>query len=51
MIPKKKRKLSLDKFINYALYDKNDGYYIKKIHSEKRVILLQHQISQDYFQK
>ena len=30
MIPKKKRKLSLDKFINYALYDKNDGYYIKK---------------------
>ena len=30
MIPKRRRKLSLDKFINYALYDKNDGYYIKK---------------------
>ena len=30
MIPKKNHKLSLDKFINYALYDKNIGYYMKK---------------------
>ncbi len=30
MTPKKNHKLSLDKFINYALYDKKDGYYMKK---------------------
>ena len=28
MTLKKKHKLSLDKFINYALYDKDIGYYI-----------------------
>ena len=27
---KKNHKFSLDKFINYALYDKNIGYYMKK---------------------
>jgi len=30
MTPKKNYKLSLDRFINYALYDKNIGYYMKK---------------------
>ena len=30
MPPKKNHKLSLDKFINYALYDKKEGYYMKK---------------------
>ena len=31
MTLKKNHRLSLDKFINYALYDKNNGYYMKKI--------------------
>ena len=30
MTPKKNHKLSLDKFINYALYDKKKGYYMKR---------------------
>ena len=30
MTPKKNHKLSLDKFINYALYDKKRGYYMKR---------------------
>ena len=30
MIQKKNRKLALDKFINYALYEKDNGYYMKK---------------------
>ena len=28
MILKKDRKIPLDKFINYCLYDKNNGYYM-----------------------
>ena len=43
--------LPLDQFINHALYDKENGYYMKKIPLEKKVILLHLQISQDYFQK
>ena len=30
MILKKKHKISLDKFINYCLYDKKNGYYMNK---------------------
>ena len=43
--------LSLDKFIEWALYDKDTGYYMKKILLAKKAILLQRQISLDYFQK
>ena len=41
--------LSLDKFINLSLYNKNFGYYMKKIHLAVEVILLQLQIFQDFF--
>ena len=51
MILKKNHKIPLDKFIDYCLYDKKNGYYMKKIHLEKKVILQLHQIFQDYFLK
>ena len=30
MIIKKKHKIPLDKFINYCLYDKKNGYYMNR---------------------
>ena len=34
-MPKNKKIIPLDKFIDKALYDKSKGYYFKKIHLEK----------------
>jgi hypothetical protein len=45
------RDLPLDQFIEFALYDKVDGYYMKKIPLEKKEILLLLQILQESFQK
>ena len=36
-ILKKQKSIPLDKFINIALYDKQFGYYMKKIPLGKRV--------------
>ena len=48
---KKKHSLPLDEFINFSLYNKNHGYYMKKKYLEKRGISLLHQTFQDFFQK
>ena len=48
---KKSGEIPLDKFIDLSLYNKKIGYYMKKILLVKRVILLQRQIFQDFFQK
>ena len=51
MKSKKKINIPIDEYINLSLYDKKNGYYMKKIPLEKRGISLQHQIFQDYSQK
>ena len=47
----KTNNLPLDQFINFALYDKDKGFYMKKILLVKMETLLLLQISQDYFQR
>ena len=47
----KTNNLPLDQFINFALYDKDKGYYMKKNPFGENVTLLLLLISQDYFQK
>ena len=47
----KEKELSLDLYLEKVLYDKNIGYYQKKIHLELRAITLLHQIFLIFFQK
>ena len=47
----KTNNLPLDQFINFALYDKDKGFYMKKNPFGKMETLLLRPMSQDYFQR
>ena len=51
MKSKKKINIPIDEYINLSLYDKKNGYYMKKNPFGEKEISLQHQTFQDYSQK